>query len=311
MKAAQLKGYGGQDSLQVTNDAPKPELKPDEVLVEVYAAGLNPFDWKVREGYMKDYFALEFPATLGGDVSGKVAELGQDVTDFTIGQDVMGAAGAVSGKGSYAEYTPVKTAQLVPKPASLDYGQSAAVPLAGVSAYQAVIETMSLKPGQKILIHGGGGGIGYMAIQLANNIGAYVAVTVSAKDVEFVKQAGADEIIDYQSQDFTQLVNDYDAVFDTVGGEVTDKSFQVLKPGGVLVSMAGQPSEELAAKFKVKAIAQSTQVNQERLAALADLVERGSLKIHIDKTFNIDDAAEALEYLKTGHPRGKVVLKVK
>ena len=310
MKAAQINGYGGKDVLAITSDAPKPTAGPGQVLVEVYAAGINPFDWKVREGFV-NLPNLQLPATLGGDVAGVVAEIGEGVSGFEPGQAVYGQAKAAGGQGSYAEFTPVKAEQLAAKPSSVDYVAAAALPLAATSAYQGLVDHISIKTGQKILIHGGAGGIGSYAIQIAKHIGAYVATTASAEEADFVKSLGADEAIDYKTQDFSTIIKGYDAVFDTVGGETNSKSYQVLKPGGTLLSMVEQPIEDLVREFAIKYIHQASKTTQERLTKVAELVDKGVLKINVDKVFPLEQAAEALEYLKTGHPRGKVVLKVK
>lgn len=311
MKAAQVTKYGGKEAVQVTDQAQKPVPVAGEVLVEIQAAGINPFDWKVREGLARQMAELRFPATIGGDLSGTVVELGANVTDFTIGEVVYGQAGALSGQGSFAEYAPVKTGQLASKPKKVDFVTAAALPLVGVSAYQALVEHIQLGAGQKILIHGGAGGIGSLAIQLAKHLGAYVATTAAADDKEFVVNLGADEVIDYTSQDFSELLKDYDAAFDTVGDETTTKSYTILKPGGALVSMVSQPDENLVQKYGVHFTAQFTRVTGERLEKVAELVDTGILSVNIDKTFSLDEAAEALEYLKTAHPRGKVVIQVK
>ncbi len=311
MRAAQINAYGGPEVLQVNNDAPKPKPEAGQVLVEVHFAAVNPFDWKVREGYMKDALPLKFPATLGGDVSGTVAELGDGVSELTVGQPVFGQANAVSGQGSYAEFTPVKAESLTAKPDSLEYESAAAAPLTAVSAYQALVDHAGLKSGQKVLIHGAAGGIGSFAVQLAKYLGAYVAATAAADDIDYVKSLGADEVIDYKTQDFSTVVKDYDVVYDTVGGETFTKSHQVLKPGGIIVSMAAQPDETLAKQYGVQTIHQSTQVNPERLAKITDLLQQRVLTVHIDKVFPLEQAGEAQGYLQAGKHHGKVVLKVK
>ena len=311
MKAAQIKSYGGEAVLYTVTDAPKPKAGSGQVLVEVYAAAANPFDYKVREGYMKDFIPLNLPATLGGDVAGKVAAIGNGVSGFEIGQAVYGMANAGGGQGSFAEFTPVVATQLAPKPNSLDFITAAALPLAAVSAYQALVDHINLQAGQKILVHGGAGGIGSIAIQLAKHLGAYVATTASVDEAGFVKDLGADEAIDYHSQDFSKLIKDYDAVFDTVGGETNTESYGVLKPGGALVSMVQPPDEALAKRYDIRYTYQSSRATPERLAAITDLIDNGVIKVHIDKIFPLDQAAEALEYLKTGHPSGKVVIAIK
>ena len=311
MKAAQLTKYGDQDALRVVQDAPRPVANSDQVLVEVYAASVNPFDWKVRQGYMKDAIALNLPATLGGDVAGIVAEVGDNVTGFEIGQPVYGMANAVGGQGSFAEYTPVSASQLAAKPQSVDFVQAAALPLTAISAYQALVDHMNLQAGQKILIHGGAGGIGSLAIQIAKHIGAHVATTVKADDKDYVTQLGADVVIDYTAEDFAVSISDYDAVYDTVGGETNTKSFDVLKSGGVLVSMVAEADQERVTTSEIKYIHQSTKPTVERLAKISSLVDEGYLEVAVDKIFPLEEAAQALEYLKSAHTRGKVVIQVK
>jgi alcohol dehydrogenase len=308
MKAAQITGYGGKDVLKI-NEIPKPVIESGQVLVEVHAAGVNPFDFKVREGMMGDNLSL--PATLGGDVAGTVAEIGEDVSGFSVGAPVFGQANAAGGKGSFAEFTPVKASQLVAKPDNIDFVNAAALPLAGVSAYQALVDHMNLQAGQKILIHGGAGGIGSLAVQIAKNIGAYVATTASTDQIEFVRSLGADEVIDYKTQDFSVILKDYNAVFDTVGGETNSKSYQVLKPGGTLVSMVQAPNEERVNQQGIEYVQQGTKPTQERLTAIAELAASGKIKVNIDKVFPLDQAPDALEYLKSGGAKGKVVIALK
>jgi alcohol dehydrogenase len=310
MKAAQINQYGGADVLQTTDQIEKPVAGEGEVLVEVHAASANPFDWKVREGMVQSMAQLSFPATLGGDVAGVVSEVGPGVEGFSAGEQVYGQAGALSGKGSFAEYTPVKATQLAEKPETLNFAAAAALPLTAVSAYQALVDHMNLQAGQKVLIHGAAGGIGSMAVQLAKHLGATVAATAATDDLEYVKQLGADIVIDYKTQKFDDELHDLDAVYDTVGGETYTRSFTVLKDGGVIVSMVEQVNEELSGKGGVNAIYQFTQVTTERLSKIAELVDQGVLKANIDKVFPLDQAGEALEYLKSGHPRGKVVIQV-
>lgn len=310
MKAAQITEYGGKDVVKVLTDVPKPAAESGHVVVEVHAAAVNPFDIAVREGNARQMAELNFPATLGGDFAGTVIGIGEGVDGFTVGEAVYGQAGALSSQGSFAEYVPVKASQAAAKPEKTDFIQAAALPLAAVSAYQALVDHMNLQKDQKILIHGGAGGIGSLAIQLAKHLGAYVATTVAVEDAEFVKGLGADEVIDYKTQDFSTTLKDYDSVFDTVGGETNKKSYLVLKPGGALVSMAAQPDDELVKEGQVSYTAQFTQVTPERLNAITKLVDDGTLKPVVDKIFPLDEAAEALEYQKTGAPKGKVVIKV-
>jgi alcohol dehydrogenase len=311
MKAAQITGYGGKEVFEITENAEKPVIGEGQVLVEVSAAGVNPFDNTVLAGNARGMAELEFPAVLGGDFAGTVAELSEGVVGFEVGQKVYGQASPLSGHGSFAEFTPVKASQLAGLPINLDFVSAAALPLTSASAYQALVEHIGLQPDQRILIHGGAGGIGSMAIQIARNIGAYIATTARTDEADYVKGLGADEVIDYQTQDFSEILKDYDAVYDTVGGETTAKSYTILKPGGALVSMLSQPDEELVEKYEIKFTAQFTRVTTEKLSKIAELVTAGKLHVNVDKVFPLNQAGEALEYLKTGHPRGKVVIQVK
>src|SRR3989344_1661696 len=245
MKSAQINKYGGQEVVVINQNTPTPEVTSGKVLVEVYAAGINPADWKVRAGHWQAKMPLSFPATLGGDFSGVVAEVSEGVSDFKKGDEVYGQASLFSGgSGAFAEFALVTAKNIALKPKKLSHLEAAAIPLAGISAYQGIVGHMNLKSGQKILIHGGAGGIGTIAIQLAKYLGAFVAATASTQDLDYIKNLGADVIIDYQKQNFTDLISYYDAVFDTVGGETYQKSFMVLKRGGVIVSMLEQPNED-------------------------------------------------------------------
>jgi alcohol dehydrogenase len=312
MKAAQITAYGGSDVVQINPEAPKPTLSDNTLLVDVYAAGVNPIDWKIREGYMQQMVPLQFPATLGGDFSGVVTEVGKSVSQFKAGDEVYGSAIIVGGgSGSFAEVAAAKAESTAHKPKTVGHLETAALPLTGVSALQALTEHIQLTSGQKILIHGGAGGIGSMAVQLAKHLGAYVAATAKGTDAEYVRQLGADEVIDYEQQSFTDLLRDYDAVFDTIGGDTYTNSFPVLKKGGSIVSMVAPADEELMKKYGVRSITQSTQVTAERLTKLAELGDQKVLTVTIDKTFPLDQAGEALEYLKTVHSRGKVVVTIK
>jgi len=314
MKAAQINTYGGGEVVEINENAPEPMIAPGKVLVEIYAAGVNPVDWKIREGYLQQMAPLQFPATLGGDFSGVVKEVGEGVSEFKKGDEVYGQAGLLNGgSGSFAEIALGDTQKIARKPEHANYVEAAALPLAGVSAWQGLIDHMKLSRGNKILIHGGAGGIGSFAVQIAKYLGAYVATTVSASDMEYAKELGADEVIDYETQRLEDLARDYDAVFDTSGsgGDTYERSFRVVKKGGLIVSMTEQPRQDLIEQYGVNTIRQSTEVTSERLSKLAELVGQGILKIEIDKTFSLDQAAQALAYLQTQHSRGKVVLNIK
>ena len=232
MKAVKYSNYGGIDVLKVVTDADKPVIHDGQVLVEVEAASINPVDFKVRLGYMKDFVPLKFPATIGGDFSGIVKEIPGNDSGFKVGDKVYGQAVVLNGgSGSFAEFAAANIANIAHMPTTVDFLKAAALPLAGASAIQAIEDAIKLKNGQKILIHGGAGGIGSIAIQLAKSIGAKVATTVSEKDVSFVKELGADIVIDYHKQRFDEDLKDFDAVLDLVGGERNGKVDQGAQEG--------------------------------------------------------------------------------
>ena len=313
MKSAQINRYGRSEVIEINQNTPLLNLSSEKILVDVKAAGVNPIDWKISEGYMKQMISLQFPSTLGMDFSGIIKEVSKDISteEYKQGDEVYGQASVTNGgTGAFAEIALTNTDNVALKPKSLNYAEAAALPLVGVSAWQALVENMELSKDQKILIHGGAGGIGSIAIPLAKNLDAYVATTASSDDKEFVQNLGADEVIDYKSQDFEELVHDYDAVYDTVGGQTYTKSFKVLKKGGIIVSMLEPPNSDLMEKFGVKAIFQLTQVNKDRLTQLAKWIDKNNIKIHVDKTFSLDETAKALDYVKDVHPRGKVILKI-
>ncbi len=312
MKSAQIKSYGGSEVVEINQSTPAPtDPSTGKVLVRIKAAGVNPVDWKIREGYMQQMMPLQFPSTLGMDFSGIIEKVGEGVSDFRKGDEVYGRTSVTEGgSGAFAEMALASADSIAHKPKALSYDEAAGLTLVGVSAWQALVETMGLSNGQKILIHGGAGGIGSIAIQLAKHLGAYVATTVATNDKEFVKRLGADEVIDYKTQTFEDILHDRDAVFDTVGGETYTRSFKVLKRGGIIVSMLEQPNQELMDRFGVKAIFQFTQVNRERLTKLAQWVDQNNIRVNVDRTFPLDEAGKALDYQKDAHPRGKVVLQV-
>jgi len=311
MKAAQINSYGEPDVIQINENSPKPSLKQGQLLIEVYAASINAIDWKFRAGYLQKMAPVQLPVTLGGDFAGKVTEIGEGVSNFKIGEEVYGQAIILAGgSGSMAEFVAANSANTARKPQSASYEEASALPLVGVSAIQALENHIKLHSGQKILIHGGAGGIGHIAIQFAKSLGAYVATTVKIEDSDFVKNLGVDEVIDYKTQKFEAILKDYDSVFDTVGGETTDKSFQILKKGGIIVSMLGEPSKELTEKYGVTAIGEMTQTDTAHLDRLTELVESRKIKVHIDKVFPFEQIPEAFSYQEKNHPRGKVVIKI-
>lgn len=307
MKAAQINQYGSPDVIKIV-DIDKPAPGEGQILVELRAASLNPFDYKLRKGFMKDMMPLQFPITIGADFAGVVVE-GSD--DYRPGDEVFGSAIILNGgSGALAEFATANTQNIALKPKNVSFQQAAAAVLTGVSALQAVNQ-LDLGPGKKVLIHGGAGGIGSTAIQYAKHLGAHVATTAAAKDKDFVTGLGADEVVDYETQKFEEVMHGYDAVFDIVGGETQARSFAVLKEGGIMVSMFGQPDETLAAEHKVTGIAQNTQVNTASLNQLKKLIEDGVIKPQIDREFPLDQTAEAFKHLETGSPQGKVVVRIK
>lgn len=313
MRSAQYNRYGGPEVIEINNNVQSLSAGKGQVTVEVYATSLNPFDWKLREGFMKQMVPLKFPFTIGGDFSGVVTKLGTSVDrSFKVGDEVYGQALVLAGaSGAIAELATVNVSNSALKPENIDFVTAAALPLVGSSAIDALEEHIGLKSGNKILIHGGAGGIGHIAIQMAKRLGAYVAATASSIDIEFVRSLGADEVIDYKTQKFEEILQDLDAVFDTVGGQTTDKSFKVLKKGGIIVSMLGAPNPELAKQYGVTVIGQNTKVTSAKLNRLTELADSGAIKPHIDKVFPLEQTRKAFEYLEKGHPRGKVVVKIK
>jgi NADPH:quinone reductase-like Zn-dependent oxidoreductase len=300
--------------VEVNDNTSIPTVTVGKILVNVRASGVNPADWKIREGYFQQMAPLQFPSTLGLDFSGVVKQIGEEdmSSDFKQGDEVYGQASILSGgSGAFAELALANKDSIAHKPKTLNHPEAAALPLVGVSAWQALVENIGLTNGQKILIHGGAGGIGSIAIQHAKHLGAYVATTVSTNVKEFVQRLGADQVIDYKTENFEDKLHDYDSVFDTVGGDTYKRSFKVLKKGsGIIVSMLEQPNSELMNQYGIKAVFLFSQVNRQRLAKLAQWVDQNNIKVNVDKTFSLDQASKALDYQRDVHPRGKVVLTV-
>ena len=312
MKAVRYSNYGGIDVLDVVTNADKPAIGDGQVLVEVEAASINPVDYKVRLGYMKDFVPLKFPATIGGDFAGVVREIRGSASGFKQGDKVFGYGIVLSGgSGSFAEFVAANIANTARAPKTIESLKAAALPLAGSSAIQAIEDAIKLKKGQKILIHGGAGGIGSIALQLAKSIGAEVATTVSELDIPFVKELGAATVIDYHTGEFDKDLKDFDAVLDLVGGDALTKSFKVLRKGGILVTLAGRPDEALAKQSGITAMGQMTSTDTKHLDRLAALVDKGTIRIFVDKVFTIDQARDAFTHAERNHPQGKVLLTMK
>ena len=307
MKAVQIHQYGGCDQMQLQEIAiPKPAK--GEILIKVHAAGVNPVDWKIREGYLAEMLPHSLPLTLGWDLAGEVASLGEGVTSWEVGNAVY-AHSNISKNGSYAEYIIVAEGDVAAKPKTLSWQKSAAVPLVTLTAWQALKDIGSVKSGDRVLIHGGAGGVGIAAIQLAKQVGAIVYTTSSARNYAFLKELGADEVIDYTKEDFSKL-KDLDIVFDTQGGDVLEKSWATLKQGGSIISVAEIPSQDLATKYQVSAHFCFVQPNANQLFEIATLIDSNELKVEVDSVFRLEDVAKAHEKSESGHTRGKLVLQI-
>lgn len=306
-KAVRIHAFGGLDKL-VYEDAPVPAISADDVLVKVHAASVNPVDWKIREGYLKDFIPHQLPLTLGWDFAGEVVAVGEQVKNWKVG-DAVYARPDLGRNGSYAEYIAVRGSEIARKPQSLNWQQAAAVPLTALTAWQALYEIANLKAGERVLIQAGAGGVGSFAIQLAKLRGAHVYTTASSRNIELLKSLGADEVVDYTSRDFSQL-RDLDVVFDTLGGDALDKSWQTLKRGGRLVSIVSNPDAQTAEQHGVTPLFCFVQPSESQLTELAALIDGDKLQLVIDSVYELKDAAKALEKSQTGHARGKIVIQV-
>ena len=311
MKAIVINQYGDKNELK-EEELEKPEPKVDEVLIEIHAAAVNPIDWKLRYGYLEDKFAFDFPIVLGWDAAGIVTEVGGNVSSFKEGDRVF-VRPELTNRGTYAEYTTAKADLIAEIPENISFEEAAAVPLAGLTAYQCLVDVGKLESGNKVLIHAGAGGVGSFGIQIAKNMGAYVATTGSTKNVEFLKSLGADEVIDYTKDDFSQILEDYDLVIDTLGGEIQDKSLNILKKGGKLVSIVGEPDQEKADELEINAQSHWLIPDGEELAKLAEMMKNKNLKPVVGTVFPFSEQGlkDAHELSETHHARGKIVIKVR
>lgn len=305
MKAVRIHRFGGPEVLRY-EDVARPQPKPEDVLIRVHAAGVNPVDWKIREGYMKD---RPLPLIPGWDVSGVVETVGADVAGWKKG-DAVFSRPDISRDGAYAEYIAVRASELALKPKTIDHVQAAAIPLAALTAWQSLFDAGGLSAGQKVLIHAAAGGVGSLAVQLAKWKGAHVIGTASARNQEFLRKLGADETIDYQKTRFEDAVHDADMVFDTIGGDTQKRSWQVLKKGGILVSIVSRPSESEAAAHGVRHGYVFVQPNAQQLAEIARLVDTGKVRPIVETVLPLAEARRAQELSQAGHVRGKIVLKV-
>jgi NADPH:quinone reductase-like Zn-dependent oxidoreductase len=318
MKAVRINEFGGPEVMKL-EDVAIPVPAPDEILVKVYASGVNPTDWGIRSGgnaMLKPYLTL--PMTLGWDAAGIVEEVGSEVTTLKNGDAVYGIPN-FPGDGSYAEYCTAKASQFALKPKSIGYNEAAGVPLAGLTAWTAIFEHGKLQQGQRILIQGATGGVGSFAVQFAKAKGAYVIGMTSASNLDYLKQLGADEVIDYKSQKFEDLLQDVDLVFEA--SPLRDnlerlKSVSVLKDGGTLVSVNidlpfNEEVQSALAKKQAKGELSANQPKQEYLAEIAQLIDAGKVTVFISKVFPLEKVAEAHLESETWHVRGKLVLEVR
>ncbi|WP_436371605.1 NADP-dependent oxidoreductase [Cytobacillus sp. BC1816] len=315
-------------------EMPTPEIGEYEVLAEIHAASINPVDFKIRDGKVKLLVRYKMPLILGNDFSGVVAKVGAKVTRFKVGDEIY-ARPRKSKIGTFAEYIAIHEDDIALKPKNLSFEEAAAIPLVGLTSYQALTDILQLQKGQKILIQAGAGGVGTFAIQLAKLMGATVATTASVAGVNLVKSLGADEIINYKTEKFEEILKNYDAVFDTIGGEILEKSFEVIKRGGKIVSVSGLPNARFgkeygsgffktllfsAASHKLTALEKKHNVQYtflfmkpsgEQLRIIANFIETGKIKPIIDRVFPFEDAQKAMEYAESGRAKGKIILKIR
>jgi len=333
MKAFVLESYGANRALQLA-DVPEPQLRDDEVLVQVHAAGVNQLDSKIRDGQFKLILPYRLPLILGHDVAGVVVKAGPSVRQFKPGDEVYARTDDFR-IGTFAEFVPVKESSLAPKPKGLTMEEAASIPLVGLTAWQALVETAKLSKGQRVFIQAGSGGVGTFAIQLARHLGATVATTTSAANFELVRSLGADVVIDYRTQDFEDVLHDYDVVLNSQDGKTLGKSLRVLKGGAKLVSISGPPDpafgRNIAAPAFVRLVMRLLssgvrrrargrgidysflfmRANGGQLREITRLIEAGAIRPVVDKVFAFESTNEALAYAEAGHAKGKVVIKIR
>ena len=309
VKAVRIHEYGGPDVVRY-EESPQPEPGPGEVLVRVHAAGVNPVDWKTRSGGgQADKIGDRFPMVLGWELSGTVEEIGPEVDGLVVGDEVFGLVRFPQPGETYAEYAAVPAHELAPKPPGLSHAEAAAVPLAALTAWQALFDAGGLESGQTTLVHAAAGGVGHLAVQLARWKGARVIGTASAANAEFLRSLGA-EPVDYADQRFEDVASDVDLVLDSLGGEVLERSFSVLRPGGVLVSIRAQPSSEQAERHGVRATRVLVEPNADELRRIASLLESGEVRPVIHEELPLSEVGRAHQLSEEGHTRGKIVLRV-
>ena len=308
MKAIRIHAYGGPELMQL-DDAPVPPCGAGDLLVRVVAVGVNPVDWKMRSGVMAAQIPKSFPITLGSDAAGVVTAVGGSVSGFELGDEVFFYAEFARG-GTYAEYVAVDASQVAKKPRTASFAAAAALPMGGQAAWTALIDTARIERGMRVLIHGGAGALGTVAVQLAKEHGAHVTATASGVGLALVGSLGADEVIDYRTQRFEQVARDMDIVLDTQGGPTQEASWTTLHRGGILVATAMPPSPERAAAAGVRAAFVFTPPRGAVLAQLAERVDDGRLRTVVGQEFALADAAQAHRLGEAGKARGKMILHV-
>jgi NADPH:quinone reductase-like Zn-dependent oxidoreductase len=304
IQAIQVYDYGDANQLKLEQIA-QPEPKEGEVLVRVRAAGVNPVDWKIRSGAMKNFMQLPFPYVPGADFAGVIEKVGTGVTAFQVGQEVFGRA-----QGTYTQYAVVPVNDIALKPKSLSFDDAATIAIGATTAWQGLFDHGKLQEGQRVLILGGSGGVGLFAVQFAKWKGAHVISTTSTRNVDFVRSLGAETVIDYTQTRIEDAVHDVDLVFDTVGGDTLATAYSTLKRGGTLITIAGQPDEAKANQLGVHVGSFSAQVSSELLAQFAQLIDEGQIKAFVGDTFPLNEASQAQELCQKGHGRGRIVLQV-
>jgi NADPH:quinone reductase-like Zn-dependent oxidoreductase len=301
MQAVRIHDYGGPEVL-VYEQAPRPQPKAGEVLIKLKAAGVNPADWKMRGGAYKQFMPLQFPWTPGLEGAGIVEAVGEGVASFRPGQEVYGRLA-----GAYAEYSASPATDIQPKPTDLTFQQAAAVPVGSLTAWGAVIETANVQAGQHILVHGAAGGVGSFAVQLALWKGAHVSGTASAGNLEFIRSLGAESAIDYNAVRFETVIHDQDVVIDTVGGDIPERSWQVLRKDGIFVTVAGRLAPDAGKAQGVRAM-NGGRTPSETLSQVSELLASKQIVPVVGKAFPLKDARQAQELSQTGHGRGRIIL---
>lgn len=308
MKAVRINSYGGPEVLAIEEvNCPRPSA--GEIVIRVHAAGVNPIDWKVCQGYAKNWLQHRLPLIPGWDVSGVVSAVGSRTDEFKIGDNIYGRLD-INRDGAYAEYAVARGQHMALKPRTIDHIHAASIPIAATTAWQALFDIGGLTSGQTVLIHAASGGVGHFAVQLARWQGARVIGTASAGNADFVTSLGANQVIDYRNKRFEDLVKDVDVVLDTMGGDTQRRSWKVLKKAGILVSTISISSPEIAAEHGVRGVEVIARADSSQLTRIAALVDEGAVKPVVSVTMPLLDAAKALEMSRQGHIRGKMVLKV-